>query len=191
MADTSLLPPNATSQERAVANTMARLSDVPIDIRTINNPDTCPLALLPWLAWARSVNEWDSDWSEETKRAVIASSYAVHRKKGSIGSIKQALTAAGYPGAVILEGDADNAYDGLINYDGKASYGQPNTTNWAYYRVRLPSPISNAQAAQVQRILLNTAPARCVLAALEFDRVAATYDGSIYYDGTFNYGIVA
>jgi phage tail P2-like protein len=191
MADPSLLPPSATDQERAIANSLARLSDVPVPIRTLYNAATCPLALLPWLAWAYSVGEWDSEWPEATKRAVIASSVAVHRIKGTPASIQMALTAAGYPDATIVEGDADNDYDGSILFDGKATYGQPNSSNWAYYRVRLGHPISNAQAAQVQRILSATAPARCVLAGLEFDEVAATYNAAINYDGTYNYGIVS
>lgn len=174
-----------------MALTVARISGVPVDLRTINNDATCQLSMLPWLAWARSVNEWDSKWSEAAKRAVIKSSVALHRTKGTIGSIRLALTNAGYPDAVILEGDADNKYDGLVHFNGQASYGHPTDANWAYYRIRLGHPISNVQAAQVKRILNATAPARCVLAALEFSKVAATYDAEITYNGAFNYGIVA
>ncbi|HDR9259630.1 TPA: phage tail protein I [Burkholderia vietnamiensis] len=191
MVDTSLLPPSATSQERAFANTIARLSDVPVPIRTLYNPATCPVALLPWLAWSFSVGEWDSNWPESTKRAVIAASVAVHRIKGTKASIAMALSSAGYPDATIIEGDSNNTYDGSIQHDGRATYGTPSETNWAYYRVRLGHPISNAQAEQVKRILAATAPARCVLAALEFDAVAATYNAAINYDGTYNYGIVS
>lgn len=188
--ENSLLPSNATAQERALSHTVARISDVPVPLRTLNNDQTLAASLLPWLAWARAVNEWDSNWTEATKRAVIASSIPLHRTKGTIYSIRLALSSAGYPDATILEGDADNAYDGLITYSGLATYGTPNATNWAYYRVRLGHPISNVQAAQVKRILRNTAPARCVLAALEFDEVAATYDGTMNFDGAYNYGIV-
>jgi phage tail P2-like protein len=187
----SLLPPNSTQQERALSHTVARISDVLVPLRTLNNDQTLAASLLPWLAWARSVNEWDSKWSESNKRAVIAASVSLHRTKGTIYSIKLALASAGYPDAEILEGDANNKYDGLITHDGKATYGTPNALNWAYYRVRLGHPISNAQAAQVKRILSNTAPARCVLAALEFSAVAATHDASINYDGSYNYGIVS
>jgi phage tail P2-like protein len=192
VTDTSLLPPSATQSERNLANTVARLSDVPVPLRQINSAAACPVDMLPWLAWARSVNEWDSQWSEATKRAVIAASVAIHRTKGTVYSIKLALSSAGYPDALILEGDSDNIYDGsLVQHDGKASYGTPTTTNWAYYRVKLGHPISNAQAAQVKRILNATAPARCVLAAMAFDEVAATYNAEINYDGAFNYGIVS
>ncbi len=170
---------------------IARISDVPIRARTVWNAQTCDVALLPWLAWALGVDEWDSEWTESTKRAVIASSAAVHRTKGTLKSIRLALSSAGYPGAVILEGESSNNYDGAITHNGVATYGEPDDRNWAYYRVRLERPISNTQADQVKRILANTAPARCVLIALEFDRVAATYNAAIDYAGKFNYGIVS
>ncbi|SAL03106.1 phage tail protein I [Caballeronia fortuita] len=191
MADITLLPPNATAQEVALEGAMARISDVPVPLRTLNNENTLALNLLPWLAWARAVNEWDSKWSESTKRAVIAASIPLHRLKGTIYSIKLALSSAGYPDAQIIEGTSRNTYNGAIQHDGTTTYGQPSTTSWAYYRVILGHPISNAQAAQVQRILRNTAPARCVLASLEFSKVAATYDGTLTYNGAFNYGIVS
>ncbi|KVQ12475.1 phage tail protein I [Burkholderia ubonensis] len=190
MADASLLPPSATRQERAIALSLSRLSAVPVPLRTLYNPATCPVNLLPWLAWSFSVGEWDSNWPEATKRAVIAASVAVHRIKGTKASITMALAAAGYPDATVIEGDSDNTYNGVVQFDGNATYGAANTTNWAHYRVRLGHPISNAQAQQVKRILAATAPARCVLVALEFDAVAATYNAAINFDGTYNYGIV-
>lgn len=90
-----LLPPNATPQERALALATARLADVPVPLKTLHNPDTCPAALLPWLAWAESVDDWDAGWSEARKRAVIAASRAVHEKKGTAAALKQAVAALG------------------------------------------------------------------------------------------------
>ena len=49
---TGILPPNATALERALADAGARLSDVPVVVRELWNPDACPAAHLPWLAWA-------------------------------------------------------------------------------------------------------------------------------------------
>jgi phage tail P2-like protein len=191
VADTSLLPSSATAQERAIANTIARISDVPVPLRTLNNENTLALDMLPWLAWARAVSEWDSKWSEATKRAVIAASIPLHRAKGTIYSIRLALSSAGYPDAQIIEGTAQNKYNGAVSHDGTTTYGQPSATSWAYYRVILGHPISNERADQVKRILRNTAPARCALASLEFSAVAATYDGTLNYNGAFNYGIVS
>ena len=88
-----LLPINATSQERAISDVVARVGDVPVPIRDIWNPDTCPSELLAWLAWAFSVDEWDNGWTEAQKREFIKRSVEVHRYKGTIGAVREALDA--------------------------------------------------------------------------------------------------
>lgn len=98
----SLLPPNASAQEHALAEAIARISDVPPLVRDVWNADTCPAAILPWLAWARSVDEWDSAWSEQQKRDAVKKSLAVHKKKGTIGAVRDALAAIGV-NAVVTE----------------------------------------------------------------------------------------
>lgn len=90
-----LLPPNATPQERALSNATARLADVPVTIREVWNPDTCPVHLLPWLAWAFSLDNWNDGWTEAQKRAAIKASYGVHRHKGTAGALKAALDSLG------------------------------------------------------------------------------------------------
>ncbi|MBF3543133.1 phage tail protein, partial [Burkholderia pseudomallei] len=44
---TSLLPPNATALERRLADTNARISDIPVDIGALMDPDAIPLRFLP------------------------------------------------------------------------------------------------------------------------------------------------
>lgn len=91
----SLLPPKVTQLERALAETMARVTAAPIPTRDLWNPDSCPLALLPWLAWALSLDDWDVNWTEAQQRAAVKASYAVHRYKGTIGAVKDAINALG------------------------------------------------------------------------------------------------
>lgn len=86
-----LLPPNSTAQERAIADVTARDSVVPVPIRETWDPDSCPVEVLPWLAWAFSVDTWDAAWSEQEKRAAIRSAVAVHKYKGTIGAVREAL----------------------------------------------------------------------------------------------------
>ena len=86
-----LLPANATAQERAVSLSIERHATLPVPVRDVWNPATCPANLLAWLAWAFSVDEWDPAWTDEQKRRVIQSSIAVHRYKGTIGAVRQAL----------------------------------------------------------------------------------------------------
>ncbi|KVE33901.1 phage tail protein I [Burkholderia sp. TSV86] len=92
----SLLPPNAAPFEVSLAESVARISDVPTPVRDIWNADRCPSDLLPWLAWAFSVDFWDANWLDEQKRNSIQSAVAVQRYKGTIGAVKQALDALGY-----------------------------------------------------------------------------------------------
>lgn len=92
----NLLPPSATITEVNLDEAFSRIEEVPTPARTTINPDTAPEQLLPWLAWARSVDNWDVTWSPEQKRAVIKASYNVHRYKGTIGALKEALGALGY-----------------------------------------------------------------------------------------------
>lgn len=86
----SLLPPNATRLERALEVGGARIVDVhaPADI---DDPMTCPVELLPWLAWGLSVDTWDADWTEADKRAAVAGSIELHRRKGTRMSVETVL----------------------------------------------------------------------------------------------------
>lgn len=95
MSDRNLLPPNATPQEIALAGAVARISDVPVPNRDLYNPALCPAALLPWLAWTFSLDNWDPLWTEAQKRQTIAQSIQVHRHKGTIGAVRGALAAVG------------------------------------------------------------------------------------------------
>ncbi|MGS4945207.1 phage tail protein I, partial [Meridianimarinicoccus sp. RP-17] len=72
MSDLSLLPPNATPVERGFEAAGARITALPVPVRDTWNPATCPATLLPWLAWALSVDNWDPTWTEGQQRAVIA-----------------------------------------------------------------------------------------------------------------------
>lgn len=97
-----LLPPSATTQERAIALSAARVSDVPSPLRPLWNPDTCPVELLPWLAWALSVDTWSPSWSEVTKRAVVRAAISTARAKGTKKAVTDALNAIG-AGAALRE----------------------------------------------------------------------------------------
>lgn len=97
----SLLPPNSTPAERAIEGLSSHVRDLPVPIRDLWNPATCPAAFLPWLAWAFSVDTWRSEWSEATKRAVIAASPRVHRLKGTVAAVRAAVEAFGVPARVI------------------------------------------------------------------------------------------
>jgi len=90
-----LLPPNSTALERALAEVGATATDLSVPIRELWDPDTCPLALLPWLAWAWSVDEWSDAWSEQQKRDTVRQALPVQRIKGTIGAVRWAVSTLG------------------------------------------------------------------------------------------------
>ena len=96
----SLLPPNATPQERALEASSLRISDIAVPLRDLYNPDTCRVELLPWLAWHLSIDTWKTSWPEEIRRARIKNAMAIHRKKGTAQSVKQVVAAFG--GAILV-----------------------------------------------------------------------------------------
>lgn len=90
----SLLPINSTQLERALEATFFEKTIVPL--RDLYNADTCPVHLLPHLAWAWSVDRWDYRWTEATKRAAIKASYYIHAHKGTIGALRRVVEPLGY-----------------------------------------------------------------------------------------------
>lgn len=94
---TERLPPTGSTQlELHVEQASAEVSAVNVPLRELWNPDTCPVRLLPYLAWAFSVDRWDDKWDEATKRSVIKGSYFLHRHKGTIGALRRAVEPMGY-----------------------------------------------------------------------------------------------
>lgn len=183
----TLLPPNTTPAERALEQSTARIGAVPVSIATLWNPDTCPLNILPWLAWTLSVDNWDSGWSETSKRESLRKAVEIHQIKGTVASIKAALAAAGYGDATVIERFGWETYNASYNYDGSIYYSTPD--HWAEYRINLVRPITIAQANQVREILATVAPARCHLKALDFTEALNLYDNRIVYDGAYSYGV--
>lgn len=55
-----------------------------------------PVHLLPYLAQAFSVDRWDRNWPEETKRQVIRDAWLIHRHKGTISALRRAIEPLGY-----------------------------------------------------------------------------------------------
>ncbi|MGS7844022.1 phage tail protein I [Stenotrophomonas forensis] len=95
----NLLPANATRAERALARaSVAR--PLPVDITALWDADRCPTALLPWLAWALSVDEWKAYWPEAVKRARVRTAIAIQRRKGTAGSVRDVVAAFG--GSVLI-----------------------------------------------------------------------------------------
>ncbi|WP_272681129.1 phage tail protein I [Providencia sp. PROV129] len=90
-----LLPVGSSPLELAAAESLAQIERVPIPIRKLWNPDLCPVHLLPYLAWAFSVDRWDKDWAESAKRNAIKAAMFIHKHKGTIGALRRAVAPIG------------------------------------------------------------------------------------------------
>ncbi len=93
-----LLPESASPLERELAGLSETLDALdPAIIETLWDAWRCPAELLPWLAWALSVDVWDDAWSIPTKRQAIADSPDYHRIKGTVQAVTAALALAERP----------------------------------------------------------------------------------------------
>lgn len=184
-----LLPPNATKLERDLADLISEalsVLDAPIEaIKTLKNPLTCPVAFLPWLAWARHVDVWSDAWSEERKRKVVAESYATHAIKGTLASLNKVLVDAGYGNCEVKEVEA-STFDGSNTYDGTLDY---NSGDWYKITVVMNQAINNTEANTIRRLILDHLPARCQLIGLVYNTSTLTFNGDFSYNGTYNYGV--
>jgi phage tail P2-like protein len=79
---------------------MARLADLQVPLRQLVSPDDCPLPLLPYLAWALSIDSWSSDWPEAVKRARVRRAIEIQRRKGTSESVRAVVESFG--GAVAV-----------------------------------------------------------------------------------------
>jgi phage tail P2-like protein len=183
----TLLPSNATDLERALEAVAVQVFDLNIPVSKLWSTQDCPAALLPYLAWALSVDDWDASWSEGRQREVIASSIEIQRHRGTRWAIKRTLEVLGYGTAQLLERYGAKLHDGSLIHDGSETYSPVD--HWAEYRVILDRPITLAQADRVRAILAAVAPARCHLKALDYLRAMNVYDGAVSHDGTYSHGV--
>ena len=117
MTVNSLLPPNASKHERDIEAVISPPLSFPN--RDIWNPDKCPEHLLPHLAWALSVDNWDSTWPVERKRQVIKDSIYIHRKKGTRDAVERVVSAIRGDDTKVTEWfeDKDNLSPGDFTVD--------------------------------------------------------------------------
>lgn len=92
----SILPPNRTNAEAAIEQALHLGKPDLSAVSTLMHPDTCPAETLAWLAWSFSVDGYGSNWTEAQRRRAVRISPAMHRVKGTRGSVHRALKAAGF-----------------------------------------------------------------------------------------------
>ncbi|OHX19845.1 phage tail protein I [Chromobacterium sphagni] len=182
-----LLPPNRTPLEAALADACALTLD-PSPIRGLADSRRCPAPLLPWLAWSRSVANFDAAATEEQQRALIASAVAVHRRKGTLSAVRQVFRDLGLGEVRINEGNHHYQADGELVADGFGTAGDP--AGWPEYRVQIDKMLSLEQAAAARRILNDVTPARCVLWGLDFTGATLIANGYASANGAYTAGVI-
>ena len=88
----TLIVPNATKLQLDLEAVFAeRLNALGAPNRYVTYPEKSPLNVLPWLGWERHVDVWDDNWDEQSKRDLTKNSFLLHKRKGTIGALKEAL----------------------------------------------------------------------------------------------------
>lgn len=92
----SLLPPNATELDKAAEKVAVdALDSIPHMHRAVWSADHCPAPILPWLAWTVGVESWRPEWPEAIKRSRIKTSISIHRRKGTVKAVTDAVRSFG------------------------------------------------------------------------------------------------
>lgn len=182
-----LLPRSSTELERGLDQTAQFTADIDPDYTELHDPWRCPVCFLPFLAWMRSVDEYDDEWPEFKKRSVIAESPEVHLRKGTIESIRRAIRAAGFGEVTIIENWHTQKHNRRYQHNSIITYTNGDG-HWAKYGVVMAYQISNAQARNVRNILNATAPARCELVELRYSE-PRKHDATFQHNGEFSYGV--
>ncbi|KKY79540.1 tail protein [Enterobacter cloacae] len=164
----SLLPPSASDFMRNAEKVTEKITDIPVMLHTLWNADTCPVSLLPYLAWALSVDRWDKDWPEQTKRQSIRDAWLIHRHKGTIGALRRVVEPLGY----------------IINVTEWWETNDPPGTFRLDIGV-LESGITEEMYYEMERLIADAKPASRHLIGLNIiqDIPGYLYTGALTYDG--------
>ncbi|HCU0312046.1 TPA: phage tail protein I [Klebsiella pneumoniae] len=188
----TLLPPSASAWMRGAEAATAKLSGITVAIRTLWTPTACPVDLLPYLAWALSVDRWDKNWPAEKKIASIQQSCWLHRRKGTRAAVRRVIEDMGFS-ATFAEwfdvGDEPGTF--RLEIDVNEVGVTPKTLDELNRLVGDAKPVSRHLA----QLIIATSTRGAALAGVvitEGDTVTVyppgfEPDGSIYYDGQQHY----
>ena len=195
----SLLPPSSRDWLRYTEAGTARLSEITVALRTLWTPTACPVDLLPYLAWALSVDRWDKDWPAERKIAAIQRSYWLHRRKGTRAAVRRVVEDMGFlatfaewfevgdePGTFRLEVDIND-----VGLTAKTLAELNRLINDARPVSRHPAQLNIAAKVRGDILVGSTLCSGDITSIYPDDYAAEdniTYNGVIFHDSNFNYG---
>lgn len=197
--NSSLLPPSAGAWMRNTEAVTVKLSAITVALRTLWTPTDCPVDLLPYLAWALSVDRWDKNWPAEKKIAAIKQSYWLHRRKGTRAAVRRVIEGMGFsatfeewfnvggtPGTFRLEIDVNDVgltpktLDELNRLIGDAKPVSRHLENMTI--TTRSSGVAYVSATALAGEILSVYPA-------EYQpNNSIYYDGLTFHDGNYEYG---
>jgi hypothetical protein len=184
-----ILPVNATRQELALEGAMAdRIDAIAADpIRTVNDPLHCPAAVLPALAWSRSVDVYNRRRRSRPVAARLPRPWRCivlrHPRIGRGGTVGRWGSRRKSKSASVAR-----LYNGKTRHDGVCLYGR--TEGGALYRVILKTPLRNDQAGIVYR-LWNRRRQRCAnWCRWIIAKWQTCTTGAARADGAYNHGSI-
>lgn len=196
-----LMPVHTRPAERALALGVAQSLDLPVDVDQVWNPATAPAAVLPFLAWALSVDEWDARWPEERRREIIARSIELHRIKGTRGAIDLVLEMLGYGDAVVIEDRDWPRFGAESFFGGRVIFGEPglkwgpSDPHWADFWVNVQSPVTIDDVVRLAARIIEVSPVRSRLRAVTMVGVVYVYGASglvygapVTFGGVYEFG---
>ncbi|OYQ90169.1 phage tail protein I [Wohlfahrtiimonas chitiniclastica] len=182
-----LLPTSSTQLERDLADVCA-LSMHDFSYAALNSAEDCPTELLGWLAWSRSIEDWDESWPEDRKRKMIREAPAISLQAGTVASMRRAMRSVGFGEIEFIRRGKRQQHDGLFKHNGRIRYAKQTTMTWAQYIVAFQSPLTTDQMEMAKSILNATAPARCELLDVQYAR-PMKHDKTFKHNGTYRYGV--
>lgn len=174
---------------RALAELSHGFAEPNLALIMTNLVEITPAEYLDLLAEKWSVTGYDG-WllaeSDEAKRNLIARAVDLHRHKGTPWAMREIIRQLGFGEIEIIEGLFDKRHDGAIRRDGTYYHG--DRAKWAHYRVILQNVITNDQAELLRKTLRAFAPARCILASLDYRAASLRHNGKTIRNGQYNRG---
>ena len=174
MSDPRLVPTSiADARTMALFGLLDRLDGLDRTIlSTMYNPALAPAPALPFLAQQFAVMgpSWTMAGTEANQRALLANALQLQRLRGTPWSIRNALSAVGWPQVTLT----------------------PRSSGWANFVLNCPlvnEAAGPADIALLESTALEWAPVRCVLDYINFE-LAFTTPITLqtgYYDGTETY----
>lgn len=143
----SVLPPNATDEERAIEDGMRANIDL-ASVGDLWNPATCPAEILPFLAWGLAISRWDPTWTEAEKRAAVADAIPFHQRKGTRAIVREVL-------------DRFNPLLQIVEWWQMSPRGEPHTFEVRAAAADIPASfLTSETAAAIIRDVASVKPAR-------------------------------